>query len=153
MPDLSLMRSLDKLKLNGNTGLKGITAAKLQSGLRWLIAGETDVGATAPDLSSMTSMTTLWLNKTGLSGADSCRQHLDQRDEPEPEGQLAEYDTVDICGLDIPGYLYLHRNDLSGRHTGHDGRHGEHREDLAARERTDGHRGRTRQCGGQSDAR
>ena len=69
MPDLSGMTSLDKLKLNGNTGLTGITAAKLPSGLRWLIAGETDVGATAPDLSGMTSMTTLWLNKTGLSGA------------------------------------------------------------------------------------
>ena len=113
MPDLSRMRSLDKLKLNGNTGLTGITAAKLPSGLRWLIAGETDVGATAPDLSSMTSMTTLWLNKTGLSGAipvasiSTSVTNLSLKDN--------SLSTIpDMSGLDNLRYLYLHRNDLSG---------------------------------------
>ena len=113
MPDLSRMRSLDKLKLNGNTGLTGISAAKLPSGLRWLIAGETDVGATAPDLSGMTSMTTLWLNKTGLSGAipvasiSTSVTNLNLKDN--------SLGTIpDMSGLDNLRYLYLHRNDLSG---------------------------------------
>ena len=113
LPDLSRMSSLDKLKLNGNTGLTGFSAAKLPSGLRWLIAGETDVGATAPDLSGMTSMTTLWLNKTGLSGAipvasiPTSVTNLNLKDN--------SLRTIpDMSGLDNLRYLYLHRNDLGG---------------------------------------
>ena len=113
MPDLSGMTSLDKLKLNGNTGLTGFSGAKLPSGLRWLIAGETDVGATAPDLSGMTSMTTLWLNKTGLSGAipvasiPTSVTNLNLKDN--------SLRTIpDMSDLDNLRYLYLHRNDLSG---------------------------------------
>ena len=113
LPDLSRMSSLDKLKLNGNTGLTGFSAAKLPSGLRWLIAGETDVGATAPDLGGMTSMTTLWLNKTGLSGAipvasiPTSVTNLNLKDN--------SLRTIpDMSGLDNLRYLYLHRNDLGG---------------------------------------
>ena len=113
MPDLSGMTSLDKLKLNGNTGLTGFSGAKLPSGLRWLIAGETNVGATAPDLSGMTSMTTLWLNKTGLSGAipvasiPTSVTNLNLKDN--------SLGTIpDMSDLDNLRYLYLHRNDLSG---------------------------------------
>ena len=40
----------------------------LPGGLRWLIIGQTDIGANAPDLSGMMSLTTLWMNETGLSG-------------------------------------------------------------------------------------
>ena len=83
------MTSLNKLKLNGNTALTGIDAAMLPDGLRWLIIGQTDIGANAPDLSG-TSLTTLWMNETGLSGVIPVGGHPEQRDEPEPEGQLAE---------------------------------------------------------------
>ena len=113
MPDLSRMRSLDKLKLSGNTGLTGFSGAKLPSGLRWLVASETDVGATAPDLSGMTSMTTLWLNKTGLSGA------IPVASIPTSVSNLNLKDNSlrtipDMSGLDNLRYLYLHRNDLGG---------------------------------------
>ena len=113
MPDLSRMRSLDKLKLSGNTGLTGFSGAKLPSGLRWLVASETDVGATAPDLSGMTSMTTLWLNKTGLSGA------IPVASIPTSVSNLNLKDNSlrtipDMSGLDNLRYLYLHRNDLRG---------------------------------------
>ena len=113
MPDLSRMRSLDKLKLSGNTGLTGFSGAKLPSGLRWLVASETDVGAAAPDLSGMTSMTTLWLNKTGLSGAipvasiPTSVSNLNLKDN--------SLGTIpDMSDLDNLRYLYLHRNDLGG---------------------------------------
>ena len=113
MPDLSRMRSLDKLKLSGNTGLTGFSGAKLPSGLRWLVASETDVGATAPDLSGMTSMTTLWLNKTGLSGA------IPVASIPTSVSNLNLKDNSlrtipDMSDLDNLRYLYLHRNDLRG---------------------------------------
>ena len=113
MPDLSRMRSLDKLKLSGNTGLTGFSGAKLPSGLRWLVASETNVGATAPNLSGMTSMTTLWLNKTGLSGA------IPVASIPTSVSNLNLKDNSlrtipDMSGLDNLRYLYLHRNDLGG---------------------------------------
>ena len=113
MPDLSRMRSLDKLKLSGNTGLTGFSGAKLPSGLRWLVASETDVGAAAPDLSGMTSMTTLWLNKTGLSGA------IPVASIPTSVSNLNLKDNSlrtipDMSDLDNLRYLYLHRNDLGG---------------------------------------
>ena len=114
MPDLSGMTSLDKLKLNGNTGLRGITAAKLPSGLRWLIAGETDVGATAPDLSGMTSMTTLWLNKTGLSGAIPVASIPTSVTSLNLKDNSLSGAIPDMSGLDNLVLLRLHRNQLSG---------------------------------------
>ena len=114
MPDLSGMRSLDKLKLSGNTGLTGFSGAKLPSGLRWLVASETDVGATAPDLSGLTSMTTLWLNKTGLSGAipvDSIPTSITSLNLKDNSLSGA---IPDMSGLDNLVLLRLHRNQLSG---------------------------------------
>ena len=112
LPDLSGMTSLDKLKLNGNAGLTGIDAANLPGGLRWLIAGETNVGATAPDLSG-TSLTTLWLNETGLSGA------IEVASIPTSVTSLNLKDNAlseipDMSGLVNLQYLRLQRNDLSG---------------------------------------
>ena len=113
MPDLSRMRSLDKLKLSGNTGLTGFSGANLPSGLRWLVASETDVGATAPNLSGLTSMTTLWLNKTGLSGAipvDSIPTSVSNLNLKDNSLRTIP----DMSDLDNLRYLYLHRNDLRG---------------------------------------
>ena len=112
LPDLSGMTSLDKLKLNGNAGLTGIDAANLPGGLRWLIAGETNVGATAPDLSG-TSLTTLWLNETGLTGA------IEVASIPTSVTSLNLKDNAlseipDMSGLVNLQYLRLQRNDLSG---------------------------------------
>ena len=114
MPNLNGMRSLDKLKLNGNSGLTGITAGKLPSRLRWLIAGETDVGATMPDLSGMTSMTTLWLNNTGLSGAIPVARIPTSVTNLNLKDNSLNGTIPDMSGLDNLRYLYLHRNDLSG---------------------------------------
>ena len=113
MPDLSGMTSLDKLKLNGNSALAGIDAAMLPSGLRWLVAGETDVGATAPDLSG-TSLTTLWLNETGLSGAIPVASIPTSVTSLNLKDNMLSGDIPDMSGLDNLRYLYLHRNDLSG---------------------------------------
>ena len=113
LPDLSGMTSLNKLKLNGNTALTGIDAAKLPDGLRWLIIGETDIGANAPDLSG-TSLTTLWMNETGLSGAipvggiPTSVTSLNLKDNS-LSGAIP-----DMSGLNNLRYLRLHRNDLSG---------------------------------------
>ena len=114
MPDLSSMRSLDKLKLNGNTGLTGITAAKLPSRLTWLIASETEVGATMPDLSGMTSLTTLWLNKTGLSGTIPVASIPTSVTSLNLKDNSLSGDIPDLSGLNNLRYLRLHRNDLSG---------------------------------------
>ena len=113
LPDLSGMTSLNKLKLNGNTALTGIDAAKLPSSLRWLIIGQTDIGANAPDLSG-TSLTTLWMNETGLSGAipvggiPTSVTSLNLKDNS-LSGAIP-----DMSGLNNLRYLRLHRNDLSG---------------------------------------
>ena len=114
LPDLSGMTSLDRLKLNGNTALTGIEAAMLPSGLRWLIAGETDVGATAPDLSGMMSLTTLWLNDTGLEGAIPIASIPTSVTSLNLKDNMLSGTIPDMSGLDNLRYLYLHRNDLSG---------------------------------------
>ena len=113
VPDLSGMTSLNKLKLNGNTALTGIDAAKLPDGLRWLVIGQTDIGANAPDLSG-TSLTTLWMNETGLSGVipvaaiPSSVTSLNLKDNS-LSGAIP-----DMSGLVNLRYLRLHRNELSG---------------------------------------
>ena len=114
LPDLSGMTSLDRLKLNGNTALTGIDAAMLPSGLRWLVAGETDVGATAPDLSDMMSLTTLWLNDTGLEGAIPIASIPTSVTSLNLKDNSLSGTIPDMSGLDNLRYLYLHRNDLSG---------------------------------------
>ena len=113
MPDLSGMTSLNKLKLNGNTALTGIDAAMLPSGLRWLVAGQTDVGATAPDLSG-TSLTTLWLNETGLSGAIPVASIPTSVTSLNLKDNSLSGTIPDMSGLTNLRYLRLHRNDLSG---------------------------------------
>ena len=113
MPDLSGMASLDKLKVNGNS-VSGLDAAMLPGGLRWLIAGETDMGETAPDLSSLMNITTLWMNKNGLEGQipvasiPSSVSVLNLRDNS-LSGAIP-----DMSGLDNLRYLYLNSNSLSG---------------------------------------
>ena len=113
LPDLSGMTSLNKLKLNGNTALTGIDSAKLPGGLRWLVIGQTDIGANAPDLSG-TSLTTLWMNETGLSGVipvagiPTSVTNLNLKDNS-LSGAIP-----DLSGLVNLRYLYLHRNELSG---------------------------------------
>ena len=113
MPDLSGMTSLNKLKLNGNTALTGIDAAMLPGGLRWLVAGQTDVGATAPDLSG-TSLTTLWLNETGLSGAIPVANIPTSVTSLNLKDNSLSGTIPDMSGLENLRYLRLHRNDLSG---------------------------------------
>ena len=113
LPDLSGMMSLNKLKLNGNTALTGIDAAMLPGGLRWLIAGQTDVGATAPDLSG-TSLTTLWLNETGLSGAIPVANIPTSVTSLNLKDNSLSGTIPDMSGLTNLRYLRLHRNDLSG---------------------------------------
>ena len=113
LPDLSGMTSLDKLKLNGNTALTGIDATKLPGGLRWLIIGQTDIGENAPDLSG-TSLTTLWMNETGLSGVipvagiPASLTSLNLKDNS-LSGAIP-----DMSGLVNLVLLRLHRNELSG---------------------------------------
>ena len=115
MPDLSGMTSLDKLKLNGNTALTGIDAAMLPSGLRWLIIGQTDVGANAPDLSGMTSLTTLWMNETGLSGAIPVASIPTSVTSLNLKDNMLSGDDSGHERLGQPAVLLrLHRNDLSG---------------------------------------
>ena len=113
MPDLSGMTSLNKLKLNGNTALTGIDAAMLPDSLRWLVAGQTDVGATAPDLSG-TSLTTLWLNETGLSGAIPVANIPTSVTSLNLKDNSLSGTIPDMSGLDNLRYLRLHRNDLRG---------------------------------------
>ena len=113
MPDLSDMTSLERLKVNGNS-VSGLDAAMLPGGLRWLIAGETDMGATAPDLSSLMNITTLWMNKNGLEGQipvasiPTSVSVLNLRDNS-LSGTIP-----DMSGLDNLQYLYLNSNSLSG---------------------------------------
>ena len=113
MPNLSGMTSLDKLKVNGNS-VSGLDAAMLPGSLRWLVAGETDTGATAPDLSSLMNLTTLWLNKNGLTGQipvasiPASVTALNLRDNS-LSGTIP-----DMSGLDNLRYLYLNSNSLSG---------------------------------------
>ena len=113
MPNLSGMTSLEKLKVNGNS-VSGLDAAMLPGSLRWLVAGETDTGATAPDLSSLMNLTTLWLNKNGLTGQipvasiPASVTALNLRDNS-LSGTIP-----DMSGLDNLRYLYLNSNSLSG---------------------------------------
>ena len=113
LPDLSGMMSLDKLKLNGNADLTGIEAAKLPDGLRWLVAGQTDVGATMPDLSG-TSLTTLWLNETGLEGQIPVSSIPTSVTSLNLKDNSLSGTIPDMSGLDNLVLLRLHRNDLSG---------------------------------------
>ena len=113
MPDLSDMASLDKLKLNGNTDLNGIDAANLPGGLRWLIIGQTDIGANAPDLSG-TSLTTLWMNETGLSGVIPVAGIPTSVTSLNLKDNSLSGTIPDLSGLVNLQYLRLHRNDLSG---------------------------------------
>ena len=112
MPDLS-GTSLDKLKVNGNA-VSGLDDAMLPMSLRWLVAGETDTGGTMPDLSGLTNMTTLWLNKSGLTGQiaasniPSSVRVLNLRDNS-LSGTIP-----DLSGLSSLRYLYLNSNSLSG---------------------------------------
>ena len=152
LPDLSGMTSLDRLKLNGNTALTGIDAAMLPSGLRWLVAGETDVGATAPDLSDMMSLTTLWLNDTGLEGAIPVASIPTSVTSLNLKDNSLNGTIPDMSGLDNLRYLYLHRNDLSGDIPGTMGDLDSIERIWAARERPDGHLGRLRQRLGHPDA-
>ena len=105
--------SLDKLKLNGNADLTGITAAKLPMSLRWLVAGQTDVGATMPDLSG-TSLTTLWLNETGLSGTIPVANIPTSVTSLNLKDNSLSGTIPDMSGFDNLVLLRLHRNDLSG---------------------------------------
>ena len=113
MPNLSGMTSLEKLKVNGNS-VSGLDAAMLPGSLRWLVAGETDTGATAPDLNSLMNLTTLWLNKNGLTGQipvasiPTSVTALNLRDNS-LSGTIP-----DMSGLDNLRYLYLNSNSLSG---------------------------------------
>ena len=113
LPDLSGMMSLDKLKLNGNADLTGIEAAKLPSSLRWLVAGQTDVGAMMPDLSG-TSLTTLWLNETGLSGEIPVGSIPTSVTSLNLKDNSLSGTIPDMSGLANLRYLRLHRNELSG---------------------------------------
>ena len=114
MPDLNDMTSLDKLKLNGNTGLTGIDAAMLPGGLRWLIIGQTDIGANAPDLSGMMSLTTLWMNETGLSGVIPVAGIPTSLTSLNLKDNMLSGTIPDMSGLDNLVLLRLHRNQLSG---------------------------------------
>ena len=114
MPDLSGMTSLDKLKLNGNSALSGIDAAMLPGGLRWLIIGQTDIGANAPDLSGMMSLTTLWMNETGLSGVIPVAGIPTSLTSLNLKDNMLSGTIPDMSGLDNLVLLRLHRNQLSG---------------------------------------
>ena len=96
MPNLSGMTSLDRLKVNGNCPER-LGRCHAAGGLRWLIAGETDIGETAPDLSSLMNMTTLWLNDKW------------------PEGQIP----VASIPTSVTA-LNLRDNSLSGDDSGHE---------------------------------
>ena len=113
LPDLSGMTSLDKLKLNGNSGLSGIDAAMLPGGLRWLIIGQTDIGENAPDLSG-TSLTTLWMNETGLSGVIPVAGIPTSVTSLNLKDNSLSGAIPDMSGLVNLEYLRLHRNELSG---------------------------------------
>ena len=91
LPDLSSMTSLERLKLNGNM-VSGFDAAKLPSGLRWLIAGRDRYGLDRAGPEQVHEPDDAVDERQRADGRDSGRQHPDQRDEPEPEGQLAERD-------------------------------------------------------------
>ncbi len=114
LPNLSGMTSLDILKLNGNAGLTGIDAAMLPGSLRWLIAGETDVGATMPDLSSLMNITVLWLGETGLSGAIPVASIPSSVTSLNLKGNSLSGAIPDMTGLMNLQWLRLQRNDLSG---------------------------------------
>ena len=113
MPDLSGMTSLDKLKLNGNM-VSGFQADMLASGLRWLIIGQTDIGANAPDLSGMMSLTTLWMNETGLSGVIPVAGIPTSVTSLNLKDNMLSGTIPDMSGLDNLVLLRLHRNQLSG---------------------------------------
>ena len=113
LPDLSGMTSLEILKLNGNT-VSGFDAAMLPSGLRWLIAGETGMGSTAPDLSSLMSLTTLWMNENGLTGAVPVANIPASVTSLNLKGNMLSGTIPDMSGLTNLEYLRLHRNELSG---------------------------------------
>ena len=112
MPDLS-GTSLDKLKVNGNA-VSGLDDAMLPMSLRWLVAGETDTGGTMPDLRGLTNLTTLWLNKSGLTGQIAVAnipanvRVLNLRD------NALDGTIPDLSGLGDLLYLYLNSNELSG---------------------------------------
>ena len=113
MPDLSGMTSLEILKVNGNA-VSGLDAAMLPNSLRWLIAGQTDVGATAPDLSSLTNLTTLWLNETGLTGQIPVASLPASLTSLNLKDNMLSGTIPDMSGLDNLRLLRLHRNQLSG---------------------------------------
>ena len=113
LPDLSRMRSLDKLKLNGND-VSGIEAAKLPSGLRWLIISETAIGSTAPDLSSLTNVTTLWMSRNGLTGRVPVASIPTSVTSLNLKGNSLSGTIPDMSSLANLRYLRLHRNNLSG---------------------------------------
>ena len=113
MPDLSGMTSLERLKLNGNM-VSGFQADMLPSGLRWLIIGQTDIGANAPDLSGMMSLTTLWMNETGLSGVIPVAGIPTSVTSLNLKDNMLSGTIPDMSGLDNLVLLRLHRNQLSG---------------------------------------
>ena len=113
LPDLNGMTSLEILKLNGNM-VSGFDAAMLPSGLRWLIAGETDMGSTAPDLSSLMSLTTLWMNENGLMGAVPVANIPSSVTSLNLKGNALSGTIPDMSSLTNLEYLRLHRNELSG---------------------------------------
>ena len=113
LPDLNGMTSLEILKLNGNM-VSGFDAAMLPSGLRWLVAGETDMGSTAPDLSSLMSLTTLWMNENGLTGAVPVANIPASVTSLNLKGNALSGTIPDMSSLNNLRYLRLHRNELSG---------------------------------------
>ena len=113
LPDLSGMTSLEILKLNGNM-VSGFDAAMLPGGLRWLIAGETGMGSTAPDLSSLMSLTTLWMNENGLTGAVPVSNIPASVTSLNLKGNMLSGTIPDMSSLTNLEYLRLHRNELSG---------------------------------------
>ena len=113
LPDLSGMMSLERLKLNGNM-VSGFDAAMLPSGLRWLIIGETDMGSTAPDLSSLMSLTTLWMNENGLTDAVPVANIPTSVTSLNLKGNMLSGTIPDMSSLTNLEYLRLHRNELSG---------------------------------------
>ena len=113
LPDLSGMTSLEILKLNGNM-VSGFDAAMLPGGLRWLVAGETDMGSTAPDLSSLMSLTTLWMNENGLTGAVPVSNIPASVTSLNLKGNMLSGTIPDMSSLTNLEYLRLHRNELSG---------------------------------------
>ena len=113
LPDLSDMTSLERLKLNGNA-VSGVDAAMLPGGLRWLIIGETDMDSTAPDLSSLMSLTTLWMNENGLTGAVPVANIPASVTSLNLKGNMLSGTIPDMSSLVNLRYLRLHRNELSG---------------------------------------